>query len=128
MEALVGMIIAILISAVISGFIIWIVSRLNLGLHVDSFWWAMLAGLFIGIVTNLIMQVVPVADDIVRVIIHLVISAGVIFLCGAVLTGVTVKGYVGALIAAVAIAVVGWLLALVLIGGATLVNESGTTP
>lgn len=128
MEALVGLIIGILISALVSGLIIWIVSKLNLGLHVDNFWWAMLAGLFIGIVTNLVMQVVPALDDIVRVVVHLVISAGIIVLCGAVFSGVTVKGYVGALIAAVAIAVVGWLLALVLIGGITMVNEPATTP
>lgn len=128
MESLVGLIIGILISALISGLIIWIVSKLNLGLHVDNFWWAMLAGLFIGIVTNLIVQVVPDLNEIAQVIVHLVISAGVIFLCGAVLSGVTVKSYVGALIAAVAIAVVGWLLALVLVGGASVVNASATTP
>ncbi len=124
MEELIGIIIGIAISAVVSGLIIWIVSKLNLGLQVDNFGWAMLAGLLIGLFTNIIMRVVPAGNDIVNLIINLVVSAAVIFACGALLKGMTVKGFGGALIAAVAIAIVGFGLAMLLIGGATMVGQS----
>ena len=117
MESLVGLIIGIVLSAFVAGLIIWIVSKLNLGLRVDSFGWAMLAGLLIGLATNLIMQVVPAGNDIVHIVVNLVVTAAVILACGSLLKGMTVNGFGGALLAAVAIAVVGFLLALVLLGG-----------
>ena len=122
METLIGLIIGIVLSAVISGLIIWIVSKLGLGLNVDSFGWAMLAGLLIGLATNLIMQVVPAGNDIVTVVVNLVVTAAVIFACGSLLKGMTVNGYGGALLAAVSIAIVGFLLALLVIGGANVVG------
>lgn len=122
MESLVGLIIGIVLSAVVSGLIIWIVSKLGLGLSVDNFGWAMLAGLLIGLATNLIMQFVPAGNDIVHLVINLIVSAAVIFACGALLKGMTVNGYGGALVAAVGIAVIGFLLALLVIGGATAVS------
>ena len=124
MEAIVGLIIGIVISALFSGLIIWIVSKLNLGVQVDSFWWAMLAGLLIGLFTNLIMQVVPSTNGIVHLAVNLIISAAVIFACGAMLKGMTVRGFVGAIIAAVAIAVVGFLFAVLVLGGAAMFGPS----
>jgi putative membrane protein len=125
MEAIVGLIIGILIAAVISGVIIWLVSKLNIGLSVDSFGWAMLAGLFIGALSNLFNHLIPGTTGILMMVIHLVISAGVIMLAGKLFSGVKVDGFKGALIAAVAIAVVGFVLALALaglIGGAAAVS------
>ena len=124
MEAIVGLIIGILIGAVISGAIIWLVSKLNIGLSVDSFGWAMAAGLFIGMLTNGFNQLLPGMNEVITMVVHLVISAGVILLAGKAFKGVNVDGLKGALIAAVAIAVVGFLLALLLagiIGGAATV-------
>ena len=116
MEVIVGLVIGILIAAVVSGVIIWLVSKLNVGLSVDSFGWAMLAGLFIGAITNVLDRLVPGMNEILTAVIHLVISAGVILLAGKLFSGVKVEGFKGALIAAVAIAVVGFVLALVLVG------------
>jgi putative membrane protein len=117
MEAFVGLIIGTLIGAVISGAIIWVVSKLNVGLSVDGFGWAMLAGLFIGVVSSLITHFVPAATGIVGAAVHLVVSALVIMLAGKVFSGVKVEGFKGALLAALAIAVIGFGLAL-LLGGA----------
>lgn len=125
MEVVVGLIIGILIAAVFSGLIIWLVSKLNVGLSVDSFGWAMLAGLFIGAITNLLAHLLPGMNEILTMIIHLVISAGVIMLAGKLFSGVNVEGFKGALIAAVVIALVGFVLALVLaglVGGAASVS------
>ena len=116
MEAIIGLIFGILIAAVVSGVIIWLVSKLNIGLSVDSFGWAMLAGLFIGAITNLLNRLLPGMNEILTMVIHLLISAGVILLAGNLFSGVKVNGFKGALIAAVAIAVVGFVLTLVLAG------------
>ena len=124
MEAIVGLIIGILIAAVFSGVIIWLVSKLNVGLSVNSFGLAMLAGLFIGTLTNLFNHLLPGMNEFITMVVHLVISAGIILLAGNLFSGVNVKGFKGALIAAVAIAVVGFGLALLLagiIGGAAAV-------
>lgn len=120
MEALIGAIIGILLAAIVSGVIIWIVGKLNLGLQVDNFGWAVLAGILIGFFTNLLSKLIPTTDGIIQLVINLVISAVVIFASGALLKGMTVKGYSGALIAAVAIAVINFLLVFLLLGGAEL--------
>lgn len=117
MEVIVGLVIGILIGAVISGVIIWIVSKLNMGLSVDSFGWAMLAGLFIGVITTLITQFVPNLNGIVGAVVHLIVSAVVILLAGKAFSGVKVDGFSGALLAAVIMALIGFGLAL-LLGGA----------
>jgi putative membrane protein len=117
MEAIVGLVIGILIGAVISGAIIWIVSKLNMGLSVDNFGWAMLAGLFIGIITTLITQFVPNLSGIVGAVVHLIVSAAVILLAGKAFSGVKVDGFSGALLAAFVMALIGFGLAL-LLGGA----------
>ena len=115
MEAIVGLIIGTLVAAVLSGVIIWLVGKLNVGLSVNSFGWAMLAGLFIGAITNFLNQLLPGMNEILTVAIHLVIAAAVILLAGKLFSGVTVDGFKGALIAAVAIALVGLVLAYVLV-------------
>ena len=116
METLVALIVGILIFALISGIVIFIVGKLNLGLKVDSFVSAMIAGLFIGIVAGLVDMFVPGTTGIIGAVIDLVIAAAVIYLAGMVLKGLVVDGFVGALVAALAIAVIGWLLAMVLGG------------
>ena len=122
MAALLGLVIGVAISAFVSGLIIWIVSKFDLGLHVDSFGWAMLAGLLIGAVTNVVRHLVPSTNGILGLLVNLIISAAVIFACGVLLKGLKVNGYAGALIAAVSIAVVGFVLLLVVLGGLGLVG------
>ena len=118
MEVIVGLVIGILISAVISGFIIWLVSKFNIGLSVDNFGWAMLAGLFIGFFTNLIMHFVPGQGGIVTAVVQLLVAAAVIVLAGKVFSGVKVDGYSGALVAAVIMALISFGLAMLLAGAA----------
>jgi putative membrane protein len=125
MEAIVGLIIGILIAAVISGVVIWIVSRFNVGLSVDNFGWAMLAGLFIGAITSLINSFVPGMEGIIAAVVHLVVSAAVILLAGKVFSGVKVDGFKGALIAAIVMAIVSLVLILALGGTAALIGAAG---
>ncbi len=103
------MLIGSLISAVIAGLIIFIIAKLNLGLEVDGFVWAMIAGVFIGVLTNLVTQFTSDFGGWAGALVHLVISAGVILGSGSFLKGLKVNGFVGAMIAAVAIAVINFL-------------------
>ncbi len=108
------------IGAVISGLIIWIIGKLNLGLEVENFGWAIIAGVFIAVVTNLILQFLGnfnvITTGFIGAIIYVVVAASVILSGGSFLRGLKVKGYTGALIAAVAIAVINgvatWLIGL----------------
>ena len=115
MEAAIGLIIGIIIGALISGAVLWLVSKLGLGLRVDGFGSAMIAGLLIGFFSNLIAAAVP-GDGIIGAIVHLVVAAAVIYLCGKLLKGLTVEGFSGAVIAAVAIAAINYLLAFAIAG------------
>lgn len=119
MDVVIGLVFGILIGAVISGAIIWLISKLNMGLSVDNFGWAMLAGLFIGVITTLITQFVPNLTGIVGAVVHLIVSAVVILLAGKVLSGVKVDGLTGALLAAFVMALIGFGLALLMGGAAT---------
>jgi uncharacterized membrane protein YvlD (DUF360 family) len=118
--------IGVLLAAIVSGSIIWFIGKMKLGLEVDNFGWAMLAGILIGFFTNLIMNLIPTTDGIIRLMINLVITAAVIFGSGALLRGMTVNGYSGALIAAVSIAVINYLLTLLLLSGAGLAGSVAT--
>jgi len=118
MEVVVGLVIGILIGTVISGAIIWIVSKLNMGISVDNFGWAMLAGLFIGVITSLITHFVPNVTGIVGAGVNLIVSAAVILLAGKAFSGVKVDGFSGALLAAFVMALIGFGLSLLLVGAA----------
>ena len=124
MGAALGLVIGILLAAVVSGVVIWIVGKLNMGLKVDNFGWAMLSGLLVGFLTNLIMKFLPGSEGIVHVVVYLVVSAVAIFISGVILKGMTVKGYTGALIAAVGIALVNFVLLFVVLGGAQLAGNA----
>ena len=114
MEVLIGAIIGIAIGTLISGTLIWLVGKLGLGLSVESFGWAMLAGLVIGVISILISSLIPQSQGWVSAIVQLVISAVVIFGAGKLLKGMTVDGPSGAILAACAIAGISYLASAVL--------------
>jgi len=114
--ALVGLVLGVLIAAVVSGVIIWLVGKLNIGLTVKNFGWAMLAGLLIGILTNIASSFVRDFGGAVGFVVQLVVSALVILACGKMLSGLTVDGFKGAFFAAMAIAIIGFLITLLAVG------------
>jgi putative membrane protein len=110
-----GLIIGILIGALFSGFIIWIVGRLGLGLKVSGFGPAFIAALVIAVVSWLVVWLlgilgVTLGVGLLAAIVHLIIAALVLMFAGNYVKGLEVKGFGGALIGAIAIAVVGFLL------------------
>ena len=116
---LIGMIIGILLGALISGFVIWIVGKLGLGLEVDGFLPAYIAAIVIAVVSWVIYWLLGVLGITITggwlgALIHLVVAAVVLLISDRFVKGMRVNGFVGALVGAVALAVVAWLVALVL--------------
>lgn len=114
-EVLVGVIMGILIGAVIAGAVIWLIGKLKLGLEVKNFGWAMLAGVLIGIVTNLINSNLPDSSSVGNFVVNLLVSAVVILTWGKILKGLTVNGFMGALLAALAIAAINFVAGMLLV-------------
>jgi putative membrane protein len=109
----------IIIGALISGLIIWIVGRLNLGISVTGFGPAVIAGIVIAVISSIIAWLlgvlgISIGGGLLGGIIYLIIAAIVLMLAGNMVPGLTVNGFTGALIAAIAIGIVGWLIGLVL--------------
>ena len=112
--SILGLIIGILIGALFTGLIIWIVGKLGLGLEVSGFGPAYVAAIVIALLNGLVSWLlsalgVTIAAGFLGAVIHLVVAAIVLLLAGNIVKGLAVKGFLGALIAAVAIAAVGWL-------------------
>jgi putative membrane protein len=99
---------------VIAALVIWIVARLKLGLSVRGFGAAIIAALVIAVVTAIIAWLlgllgISVGGGILGAIVALIIAAVVLLLSDRFVPGMEVKGFTGAIIAAIAIAVVGWI-------------------
>ena len=111
---IVGLIIGILIGALLSAVIIWIVGRLGIGIEVDGFGPAIIAALVIAVISQVLTWVLGLLGIdmlLLGAIVHLIIAALVLMLAGNFVSGLRVKGFLGAVIAALAIGAVGWLLA-----------------
>ena len=113
---IVGAIIGILIGALFSGLIIWIVGKLGLGLEVTGFGAAFIAAIVIAVVGWVINWLLGLlgltfGPGLLDAIIHLVVAAVVLLVSGNFVSGLKVKGFTGALVAAIAIAAVAWLIA-----------------
>ena len=117
--SILGAIIGILIAAVFGGIVIWIVGKIGLGLEVDGFVPAFIAAIVIAVVAGLITWLlglvgITIGGGILGAIVHLIIAAVVLMISGNIVPGLRVKGFVGALIAAIAMGVVAWVIGLLL--------------
>jgi len=113
---IVGLLIGVVIGALISGVVIWIVSKLGLGLEVDGFGSAFIAAIIIAVVGGIITWLldllgISIDGGWLGALIHLIIAAVVLLISDRLLKGLRVAGFVGALVAAIAIGVVYWALA-----------------
>lgn len=110
-----GVILGILIGAVFSAVVIWIVGRLGLGLEVSGFGPAFIAALVIAVVSWLVYWLLGLVGLSLGVgwlaaVVHLVIAAIVLMVAGNFVKGLEVKGFTGALVGAIALAVVAFLI------------------
>jgi len=112
---IIALLIVILIGALFSGLVIWIVGKLGIGLEVSGFGPAFIAAIVIAVVGGLISWLlgflgITLGGGLLGAIINLVIAAIVLMIAGNFVKGLTVKGFTGALVAAIAIGVVSWLI------------------
>ena len=106
---------SIVIGLVLYAVVIYIVSRLGMGLTVANFTSALIAGAVIAIVAWLVWWLLGLigiggGSSLIAVIVNLVVAAVILLIADRFVPGLKVNGFVGALIAAVAIAVVAWLI------------------
>ena len=116
----INLIVSILRWAVGAGFVIWIVGKLGMGLTVDGFVPAIIAAIAIAVVSGLItwglglFGITLGGTGLMAAIVSLVVAAVVLLLADKFVPGMQVKGFGGAIIAAIAIGVVTWLISWVL--------------
>ena len=106
---------SIVIGLVLYAVVIYIVSRLGMGLTVANFTSALIAGAVIAIVSWLVWWLLGVigignGSGLIAAIVNLVVAAVILLIADRFVPGMKVNGFIGALIAAVAIAVVAWLI------------------
>jgi len=109
-----GIIVSFLIGILLYALAIWVVSKLGLGLHVSGFGPALVAAFFISLLSWLVVWLLGALGlgfgGFLGAVVNLVIAALVLMFAGNMVKGLRVKGFVPALIGAVAIAVASWLI------------------
>lgn len=99
---------------ILSALVIFIVGKLNLGMTVKSFGSALIAALAIALVSGVVNWLlgllgITIGGGFLWGIVAVVVAAVVLLLADKFVSGMKVNGFVGAIIAALAIGVVGWL-------------------
>ena len=109
-----NMIVSILIGILLYALAIWVVGKFGLGLKVSGFGPAFIAAIVIAVASWLIVWLLGALGlgfgGFLGAVIHLISAALVLMFAGNMVKGLRVKGFVPALIGAVAIAVVSWLI------------------
>jgi putative membrane protein len=113
-----GPILGFIISLLVAAVVIFIVSKLNLGLNVTGYGAAIIAALVIAVVGSVVVWLlsllnITLGGGLIAAIIMLIIAAVVLMISDKFVPGMTVKGFKGAIIAAIGIAVVYWVLGLI---------------
>lgn len=109
-----GILVSFIIALLVSALVIFIVGKFNFGLSVDNFGNAVVAAIVIAIVTAVVNWLLgliglTIGGGFLGVIVLLVVAAVILMISDRFLPGMKVSGFVGAVIAAIAIAVVSWL-------------------
>ncbi|MFN2138791.1 MAG: phage holin family protein [Candidatus Promineifilaceae bacterium] len=115
-----GYIIGLVIAFLVSALVIWIVGQLGLGMEVTGFGGAIIAAIIIAIVSAIVAWLLGLIGiqlgmpGLVGGLITLVVAAVVLMISDRFTSDLKVNGFTGAIIAAIAIGVVSWLLLWVL--------------
>ena len=112
-------ILSFIIAVIVAAVVLMIVSRLNLGLSVANFTSAIIAALVIALVNAVVNWLlgalgIGFGGGLLGLIINLIVAAIVLMVSDRFVAGMRVNGFGGAIIAAIAIAVVNWLVTLLL--------------
>lgn len=109
-----GYIISFLVALVVSALVIFIVGRLNLGLTVSGFGAAIIAALVIAIVGTIVFWLLSllgltIGGGLLGAIIYIIVAAIILMISDRFVPGMQVNGFTGAIVAAIAIGVVAWI-------------------
>jgi putative membrane protein len=112
-------IISFLVALIVSAVVIYIVGRLNLGLTVSGFGAAIISALVIAIVGAIVYWLlgllgITIGGGLLGAIIYLIIAAIILMISDRFVAGMKVNGFTGAIVAAIAIGVVTWIVAFLL--------------
>ncbi len=115
----IGIVTSLVLTTLVNALVIWIVSKLNLGLRVSGFGGAILAALVIAFVNFLLALLLTAASvsmgtGILGSLVALVVAAVVLLIGDKILPNLKVSGFGGAILAAIAIAVFNWLIGVLL--------------
>ncbi len=110
-----GPILSFIVWLVVAAVVLLIVDRLNLGIKVGNFTNAALAAIVIAIVAAVVEWLLGVlgitlGGGFLGAIAALIVAAVVLYFAARIFKGMTVDGFRGAIIGAIGIAVVGWVL------------------
>lgn len=110
-----GPILAIVLAILINALVIWIVGMLNMGLTVRGYVGAIVAAIAIAIVSWVIFWLlgligITLGGGFLWAIVTLIIAAVILLISDRFVPGMEVQGFGGAIVAAIAMAVVSWLL------------------
>jgi len=106
--------ISFLVALVVSALVIYIVGRLNLGLTVSGFGAAIIAALVIAIVGAIVFWLLGVLGLTIGggwlgAIVYIIVAAVILMISDRFVPGMKVNGFTGAIVAAIAIGVVSWI-------------------
>lgn len=111
MEAYIGA----LIGGLIFGLLIWVISKLNIGLRIDGYLWAVTLGFLISAWNRFVFELLPDANIFVSALIGVLATAVIIFLVARFFKQIETRGFMGALAAAIAIGVAELIIAALLL-------------
>jgi putative membrane protein len=115
MAGFIGVLLGLVIVLLVSALVIYIVGRLGIGLTVDGFGSAVLAAIVIAVVTAIVNWLLGLFGIAINettwigAIVALIIAAIILMISDRFLRGMKVDGFGGAIIAAIAIGVVTWI-------------------
>ena len=114
-----GVIFNSIIALLVAALVIWIVSKLNLGLTVRGYVAAIIAALVIAVVTAIVFWLlgllnITIGGGLLGWIVTVVIAAVILRFSDRFVPGMEVHGFKGAIIAAIAIGVVSWIISTLL--------------
>jgi len=112
-----GVILTFIIALLAAALVLWLVGRFNLGISVDSYGSAIIAALVIAVIAAVINWLLGLLGinlsamgGLLGWIINIIVAALILMFGARFLPGLKVAGFGGAIIAAIAIGVVGWLI------------------
>ena len=109
-----GYIFSFLVALIVAALVIFIVGRLNLGLTVSGFGAAIIAALVIAIVGTIVLWLLGLlgltfGGGLLGMIIYIIVAAIILMISDRCVPGMKVNGFTGAIVAAIAIGVVAWI-------------------